>query len=86
MHDKMNHIAEQAVARVSRRGFLNRLGKTAAATVGVLGGILALQSEAAAGKPTKFECPEGYRKCKGKGGRCHACYPKDEPCPVFRCL
>lgn len=86
MHDKVNQIAEHAVSSISRRRFLNQLCKTAAATVGVLGGFLALQSEASAGKPTKFQCPEGYRKCRGKGGRCFDCYPKGEPCPVFRCL
>jgi len=86
MLEKVSQLAGLAAANVSRRQFLGRFGKAALLAAGALSTFLALPSSATAGRGPKFACPEGTRKCKGKGGHCWQCYPSNEPCPNFRCL
>ena len=86
MFEKVSQLAEQAATNVSRRQLLGQLGKGALLTAGALGTFLALPGAAIAGRRPKSECPEGTRKCKGKGGHCWQCYPDNERCPDFRCL
>ena len=59
MFEKVSQIAEQAATNVSRRRFLGKVGRGAAVTVAALGGLLAISSEAVAGRP----CTRGYYKC-----------------------
>jgi hypothetical protein len=86
MLEKINQLAEQAATNVSRRQFLNRLGRGAMFTATVVGGLLALpgQAHAAAvctpdsatgcvGKVEGQYCPAGTRSgvcVRTSGGRC----------------
>jgi hypothetical protein len=76
MFEKIGRLAERAATgvSVSRRGFLGRLGQGALAVTGVLGGLLAIRTDArAAGSYVccTWTCPNGYHgKTKFK-----SCYP-----------
>jgi len=50
MHKKINELAEQAASRVSRRGFVSRLGSAAAAVVFVGATLLSASSAQGARK------------------------------------
>ena len=48
MREKLSQVAEQFATRLSRRGFLGTVGQSALAVVGILGGLLAVPSDAQA--------------------------------------
>jgi hypothetical protein len=50
MFEKVSHAAGRLATRASRRAFMGQMGKGALALAGVLGGVLALSSDARAGK------------------------------------
>jgi hypothetical protein len=58
MFDRISETAEKLATNVSRRAFLGRLGRGAAAVAAVAGGMLAF-----AGKAEANICPRGYVYC-----------------------
>ena len=86
MFEKVSQIAEQAAPNVSRRQFLGRFGRSAAAIAAALGGLLALPQVAHAGKRVQgcngdstFDCSErSVGNVCGSGGRCWAVDKKDK--------
>lgn len=66
MLEELTHAAEQAATNVSRRHFLGRLARGAATTGAALGGLLALLSEAEAGRAGTRRC----NRCRAKGLDC----------------
>ena len=65
MFQHVQRAAEQAAISASRRAFLGKLGQGALTLAGVIGGILALPSEAQAGGP--------YCCCAGRCLRGKSC-------------
>jgi hypothetical protein len=65
MFEKISQIAELAATGVSRREFLGRLGRGAAAAAAATAGILAHPGEALA-RRVKARCC--YYRCGGRGG------------------
>ena len=66
MLEKVSQIAEQAATNVSRRGFLGRLGRGAAATAAALGGLLALPAATRAGRGGRICAdPSTVPQCSG---------------------
>jgi hypothetical protein len=73
MFEKVGRLAETAANKVSvsRRGFLGRLGRGALVTAGVLGGLLAIPTDARAGRGfqdcvnqcCEANCGKGDKKC-----------------------
>jgi hypothetical protein len=59
MFDKVSQAAEKLATNVSRRAFLGRLGQSALAVAGVVGGMLAFGGTARAGNL----CPRGSYYC-----------------------
>ena len=68
MFDKVGQAAESLATHVSRRGFMGSLGRGALAVAGALAGVLALSSDARAGRPL-FVCCSTF-KCAPPEGRC----------------
>lgn len=66
MFKKFNRLAEQAATSVSRRQFLGRLGRGAAAAAAVMGGLLVFPGDAHA-----LSCVGGFEPtvCPGGGKR-----------------
>ena len=83
MFEKIGRLAESAANKVSvsRRGFLGRLGQGALAMTGVLGGLLAIRTNARAGG--------SYVCCIWKCTLYHTyklCYPPGSTCsPISPC-
>ena len=77
MVDRTTELAQSVAERLSRRGFLGRVGRGAAVAAGALGGLLMIPGDAEAGKRcyTNNQCPRG-QFC-GWDGRCHK--PKRNP-------
>lgn len=92
MFKKVSELAEKTATNVSRRQFLGRVGRGAAATAAALGGLLALPAVVQAGKRVRtcsensdFSCflfPVGS-KC-GRKGTCRPVDPSDKS-PVVDC-
>ena len=59
MLEKVSQVAEQAATNVSRRGFLDRLGRGALVAAGALAVVAMGAERASAGR----RCPPGYRNC-----------------------
>jgi hypothetical protein len=80
MFEKIGRLAETAAnkVRVSRRGFLGRVGQGALAMTGVLGGLLAIPTAARAGG--SYVCCSWTCK-RFRGTRTyHSCYPPGSTC------
>jgi len=71
MFEKVSTAAEQVATNLSRRNFLGKLGQGALTLAGVVGGMLALPSDAHAGGGF---CCCGGRCFKRKGGCPSPCY------------
>ena len=92
MLEKVCEIAEQAATSVSRRQFLGRIGRGAAATAAVLGGLLALPAVSHAGKKVQTCSLDGPTclgqlagsPCSGGKGVCRPCDRSDKS-PVVDC-
>jgi hypothetical protein len=83
MFEKIGRLAERAATgvSVSRRGFLGRLGQGALAVTGVLGGLLAIRTDArAAGSYVccKWWCPGIYGRYNS-----HLCIPASKSCAAY---
>ena len=75
MFEKVSQVTEQAATSVSRRQFLDRVGRGAAAAALALGGLLVTSGPALAGKKTRVCAdPSTYGPCSGK--------PLGSPCGV----
>ena len=80
MFDKISEAGEKLATNVSRRAFLGRLGRGAAAVAAVAGGMLAFAGKAQAMRGAKMShsqglCPPGYYYCFG-----HCVYPRPRWC------
>jgi hypothetical protein len=62
MFEKVSQAAERLATRVSRRDFLGRLGKSALALAGALGGVLAFSGRALAQRAPWASCCPGRDK------------------------
>jgi hypothetical protein len=73
MFEKVGRAAEKMAAGVSRRQFLGRLGRGAAAAAAVLGGMTAISKIGTAGPP-KICGPNSFGTCVGVpvGSECGA--------------
>lgn len=85
MLEKVTEVAERAATNVSRRGFLGRLGRGAAATAAVLGGLLALPTITQAGKKVRICSQESGSACAGLlvGSACLS-YTTNGKCQFFK--
>jgi hypothetical protein len=88
MFDKIGRLAEQAANKVSvsRRGFLGRLGRTALAAAGVVGGLSTMTGRAQARGNNLYLCAyrdKGGRGCIGCGAP--AVQICGGGCPTFLC-
>jgi hypothetical protein len=81
VYERFSQIAEQVATSVSRRQFLGRLGRGAAAAAAA--GILAQPGEALA-RRVKARCC--YYRCGGRGGTTgrYVCRADGSACPVLR--
>lgn len=93
MLEKVTQIAEQAATNGSRRQFLGRFGRGAAATAAALGGFLALPTETRAAKRGRV-CNGGSSACTGQlvgspcsgaNGTCHAVHGDRSDNPACYC-
>jgi hypothetical protein len=80
MLEKFVEIAEQAATGVSRRQFLGRLGRGAAAAAAATAGMLAHPGEALARRVKALCC---YYRCGGRGGTTgrYVCRADGGACP-----
>jgi hypothetical protein len=81
MFEKIGRLAETAANQVSvsRRGFLGRLGQGALAMTGVLGGLLAIRTNARAGGV--YVCCSRTYLFYGREYTERTCYPPGTTCP-----
>jgi hypothetical protein len=71
MFDRVGSFAERVATDASRRAFLGRLGQGASVLAAVIGGVLALPSEAQAGGDwCLISLPRGCRTYKAHNGTC----------------
>ena len=94
MFEKVSQLAEQAAANVSRRQFLGRLGRDAAAAAAALGGLLAFPTVAMSGRRIR-RCSLDGPTCGGQlvgspcpgqpRGHCKPCDPSDKSLVVDCC-
>jgi hypothetical protein len=77
MFEKVGRLAEAAATKVSlsRRGFLGRLGRGALALTGVLGGLLAIPTDARAETSLQNCIMRCCEATCGKGNKTCSCDP-----------
>lgn len=95
MLERITNIAEQAAMQVSRRQFVGRFGRGAAAAAAALGGLMALPTVARCGRKARRRCnadsdPSCINATEGSNcgssGVCKA-DPKDKSIePVCHCV
>lgn len=75
MLEKVTHIAEQAATNVSRRNFLERLGRGAGVAAAALGGLLISSTRVQADRGGSGRCRRCYRRglCCAFDGRRYYC-------------
>ena len=83
MFEKIGRLAETAANKVSvsRRGFLGRLGQGALAMTGVLGGLLAIRTNARAGGV--YVCCSRTYLFYGREYTERTCYPPGSTCSLY---
>ena len=88
---KLFQVAELTATQLSRRRFITRFGRYAAATVALAGGLLALAGNArppkVCGTDSSFQCvgkPEGFPCSEGRySGFCRGIPGKDTSCSCY---
>ena len=82
MREKLSQVAEQFATGLSRRGFLGRAGQSALAVVGMLGGLLAVPSDAQAfGRGPTCCYVDGVPVCRLRQGASGGCPAGTVPGP-----
>jgi hypothetical protein len=77
MLEKFNQLAAAAATKVSRRQFLDRVGRGAMVVVAAAGGLLAISHDASAAAPVK--CGPDQKPCwivDENGKRFRSCCPR----------